>query len=99
MGMWDRPHRQQLPCPKSALTPLPITAPLTGLGKCFFFNSLVAGLPYSLVFCQFWLFFVLKFVVVLLLVVRGGTVYLPMPASLAGSPSFTFKKTVLLAAL
>ena len=48
---------------------LPISTPPTGLGECFFFNSLVVGLPYSLIFCQFWLFFVFKFVVVLLLVV------------------------------
>ena len=65
----------------------------------FLLELLGVRVPYSSIFCQFWLFFVLKFVVVLLLVVRGGTVYLPMPASLAGSPSFTFKKTVLLAAL
>ena len=43
--------------------------------------SLVVRLPYSLISCQFWLFFVFKFVVVLLLVVGGGTVYLPMPPS------------------
>ena len=48
---------------------LPVSAPPTGLGECFFFNSLVVGLPYSLIFSQFWLFFVFKFVVVLLLVV------------------------------
>ena len=59
---------------------LPISAPPTGLGECFFFISLVVGLSYSSIFCQFWLFFVFKFVV-LLLVVRGGTVCLPMPAS------------------
>ena len=40
-----------------------------GLDECFFFNSLVVGLPYSLIFCQLWLFFVFKFVVVLLFVV------------------------------
>ena len=62
-------------------TQLPIFSPPTGLGECFFFNSLVVGLPYSLIFCQFWLFFVFKFVVVLLLVVQGGTVCLPMPPS------------------
>ena len=48
---------------------LPISAPPTGLDECFFFNSLVVRLPYSSIFCQFWLFFVFKFVVVLLLVV------------------------------
>ena len=62
-------------------TRLPISAPSTGLDEYYFFNSLVVGLPYSSIFCQFWLFFVFKFVVVLLLVVRGGTVCLPTPPS------------------
>ena len=39
---------------------LPISTPPTGLDECFFFISLVVGLPYSSVSCQFWLFFVLK---------------------------------------
>ena len=39
---------------------LPVSAPPTGLDECFFFISLVVGLPYSLIFCQFWLFFVFK---------------------------------------
>ena len=39
---------------------LPISAPPTGLGECFFFISLVVGLPFSLIFCQLWLFFVFK---------------------------------------
>ena len=39
---------------------LPISAPPNGLDECFFFISLVVGLPYSLIFCQFWLFFVFK---------------------------------------
>ena len=60
---------------------LPISSPPTGLEECFFFISLVVGLPYSLIFCQFWLFFVFKFVVVLLLVVQEGKVYLPTPPS------------------
>ena len=60
---------------------LPISAPPTHLDECFFFNSLGVGLPYSSIFWQFWLFFVFKFVVVLVLVVRGGTVCLPMPPS------------------
>ena len=63
--------------PATAL--LPISAPPTSLDECFFFNSLVVRLPYSLIFWQFWLFFIFKFVVVLLLVVQGGKVYLPMP--------------------
>ena len=37
-----------------------LSAPPTGLDECFFFISLVAGLPYSLIFCHFWLFFVFK---------------------------------------
>ena len=77
-----------LPCPPAAAlppvlsTPLPISAPSTGLDECFFFNSLVVRLPYNSVFCQFWLFFLFKFVVVdLLLVVQVGTVCPPMPPS------------------
>ena len=60
---------------------LHVSAPPMGLDECLFFNSLVVRLSYSLIFCQFWLFFVFKFVVVLLLVVGGGTVCLPMPLS------------------
>ena len=44
----------------------------------------VVGLPYSSIFWQFWLFFVFKFVVVLLFVVQGGTVCLPTPPSYYG---------------
>ena len=72
---------QPQPCFGSCSPWLPISAPPTSLGECFFFNSLVVRLPYSSIFCQFWMFFVFKFVVVLLLVVRGGTVYLPIPPS------------------
>ena len=39
---------------------LPVSAPPTGLGECFFFNPMVVGLPYSLIFCQFWLLLVLN---------------------------------------
>ena len=53
----------------AAALPDPIPAPPTDLDECFFFNSLVVGLPHSSIFCQFRLFFVFKFVVVLLLVV------------------------------
>ena len=70
---------QPLPCHTSSLPWPPVSVPPTGLDECFFFNSLVVGLLYSWIFWHFWLFFVFKFVVVLLLVVRGGTVYLPMP--------------------
>ena len=65
---------------------LPIFAPPTSLDEYFFFNSLVVRLLYSWVFCQFLLFFVFKFVVVLLLAVRGGTMYLPTPPSLLEAP-------------
>ena len=57
-GLWPGP-------PTAALlqvlsTWLPISAPSTSLDECFFFISLVVGLPYSSIFCQFWLFFVFK---------------------------------------
>ena len=39
---------------------LPISAPPSGLNECFFFNSLVVVLPYSSIFCQFWLFLFLN---------------------------------------
>ena len=67
-----------LPFHTSSPPQLPVSAPLTSLDECFFFNSLVVRLPYSLFF---WLFFVFKFVVLLLLVVRGDKVYLSMPPS------------------
>ena len=39
---------------------LPISAPPTSLDECVFFNSLVVELPYSSIFCQFWLFLAFK---------------------------------------
>ena len=72
---------QMPPCCVSSRPWLLISAPSSRLNECFFFNSLVVGLPYSSIFWQFWLFFVFQFVVVLLLVVQGGRVYLPMPPS------------------
>ena len=77
--MWDHLLCQPPTCPKSSLPRLPISIPPTGLDECFLFNSLVVRLQYSLICRKFWLFFVFKCVVVLLLVVRWGTVYLPMP--------------------
>ena len=65
----------------SFLSWIPISAPPTSLGGCFFFNSLVFRLPNSSIFWQFWLFLVFKFVFVLLSVVQGGRMYLPMPPS------------------
>ena len=58
-------------------TSLPNSTLPNGVDECFSFNSLIVGFPYSSIFWQFCLFFVFKFVVVLLLVVRGGTVCLP----------------------
>ena len=60
---------------------LTVSTPLTSLDEYFFFNFLVVRLPYSSIFWQFWLFFVFKFAIVLLLVVRRGTVCLPTPPS------------------
>ena len=51
---------QPPPCRESSLPRLPISAPPTGLDECFFFIFLVVRLPYSSIFCQFWLFFVFK---------------------------------------
>uniref|UniRef100_K9IWG3 Secreted protein n=1 Tax=Desmodus rotundus TaxID=9430 RepID=K9IWG3_DESRO len=79
--MWDSlpPHSPPWSsscCLLQVLTArLPLSAPPTSLHQCFFFNSLVVGLNIQF-FCQFWLFFAFKFV---LLVVRGGTVCLPTP--------------------
>ena len=63
---WSSPPAATLPRVLSAR--LPVSAPPTGLDECVFFISLVVRLPYSLIFCQFWLFFVFKFVVLLLVV-------------------------------
>ena len=79
MRRWDHLFHQLPPCPASSLPWLPISAPPPGLNECFFFNCLVVGLPHSSIFWQFWLFFVFKFVVVVLLVVQGGTVFQPTP--------------------
>ena len=80
MHMWDYQLPPCLPGPPTAALP-PVLSTLaahlchpTGLDECFFFNSLVVGLLYILIFWQFWLLFVLKFVVVLLLVVPRGKV-------------------------
>ena len=60
---------QLLPCPPWSSShrlaqvlsaQLPVSTPPTGLDECVFFNSLVVGLPYSSIFCQFLLFFVFK---------------------------------------
>ena len=73
------------------LSRVPSTPP-TGLDEYFFFNSLVGILTQSLVFWQFWLFFVFKFVVVLLLFVQGGKVYLSTYASILVGSLWWFLK-------
>ena len=50
---WDYQICQPLPCSESSPLRLPVCAPPTGLDECFFFNSLVMRLSYSLIFCQF----------------------------------------------
>ena len=60
---------------------LPISILPICLDEYFFFKSLVVGLPYSLVFWQFWLYFVLRLVVIPLVVVQGGEVCLPTTSS------------------
>ena len=51
---------QPPPCRGSSPPWLPISTSPTCLDECFFFISLVVGLPYSSIFWQFWLFSVLK---------------------------------------
>ena len=55
---------------------LRVSTPPTGLDECFFFNSLVVGLPYSSIFCQFWLFFVFKLLSFFWLCKKAQCVYL-----------------------
>ena len=59
----------------------PISAPATNLDEYAFFKSLVVGLPYGLIFWQFWVVFVLRLVVILLAVVQGDEACLPIPPS------------------
>ena len=61
---------QLQPCRKSSLPGC------LGLDECFFFISLVVGLPYSLIFCQFWLVFVFKLFLSFWLCEEAQCVYL-----------------------
>ena len=79
--MWDILVSQPLPCHMSSWPWLPVSASPTSVEECFYFNSLVVRFLYSSIFWQFWLVFVFKLVVVLLLVVWGSKVYLPMSPS------------------
>ena len=82
--------RQLQPCCKSSPPWLPISAPPTRLDEYFFFISLVVGLPYSSIFCQFWLFFVFKLLLSFFwLCEEAGC--LPMPSSGPEVQHFTYK--------
>ena len=68
---------QSIPCHVSSPPWLPISA-LLPVWMNVSLNPWLSDFHIS-IFWQFWLFFVFKFVVVILLVVQGGKVYLPMP--------------------
>ena len=87
MWMWDHRAHQPPPYLMFSLPRLPVPTPPTGLDEYFFFNFLVVRLPYSLIFWQFWLFFVFKFVVVFLAVWRSVTTYASI---LVGSTMWQF---------
>ena len=53
--MWDCSVFERLPWHASSPPGLPISVPPTNLDECFFFYSLVVGIPYSLSFWHFWL--------------------------------------------
>ena len=85
----SHPVLQTPPCHKSSLpsyTALPLLLVWMNV------SSLTPWLLdcHRLIFCQFWLVFVFKFVVVLLLVVRGGTACLPTPPPWPNVLSFQF---------
>ena len=50
MQKWDHRVHQTLSCYAPAPSWLPVSTPPTNLGECFFFNSLVVGLPHSSIF-------------------------------------------------
>ncbi|KAF6109593.1 hypothetical protein HJG60_010853 [Phyllostomus discolor] len=77
-------------CLDSSLTGLP-TPPHLLVWVNVYFNSLVVGLTYSSIFCQFWLFFVFKLLLSLFLIVQGGIVCQPTPPSWPEVPLFFFK--------
>ena len=86
---------QPLLCLISSLPWLPISTPPTSHDECFFFNSLVVGLPYSSIFWQFWVFFFL-IGCFLLLIGQGGETYLSMPPSWPNVSHFCYLPLLLL---
>ena len=70
-----------------------LSAPATHLCPSYhsgwmFLSLLGCRTSMQMIFCQFWLFFAFKLVVILLLVVQGGKVFLPMPPSRPELPVF-----------
>ena len=81
--------------PESYLPGLPVSAPPTGLDECFFFISLFVGLPHSLIFCQFWLFFVFKLLSFFWLCEEAQCVYLRLHLGRKSPPlSFSFPSSL-----
>ena len=78
MQMWDHPVHQSTALLHVLSAPAAHLRPSYLSGWMFLFKSLVVRLPYSLIFWQFWLFFVFKFVVFFFLV-WGGKVCPPTP--------------------
>ena len=54
------PYPQSAVLPQVLSAPLQVSTPPTSLDECFFLNSLVVRLPYSLIFHQLWLFLFLN---------------------------------------
>ena len=84
---------QLLPCCESSPPWLPVSAPPMGLDECFFLISLVVGLSYSSIFCQFWLFFVFKLLLSFFGCARGHSVS-TYSSILAGSHLLLFVQSV-----
>ena len=78
---------QPLPYCESCPPQLPVSTPPTCLNECFFFISLVVGLPYSSIFSQFWLIFVFKLLLSFFWLCEEAT----YAFILARSLSFNFK--------
>ncbi|KAF6104119.1 hypothetical protein HJG60_011166 [Phyllostomus discolor] len=76
--------------PRVLSAQLPISTPPTSVDECFFFNSLVVGLPYSSIFCQFWLFFVFKLLLSFYLCEEAQCVYLHL--HLGQESGYTFQE-------
>ena len=74
---WIRPC-----CCKFCPPHLPVSSPPASLDECFFFISLIVGLLWGSIFCQFWLFFVFKLLLSFWLCEEAQCVYASI---LAGS--------------